>query len=144
MRCFEKVGFKIEGCFREEMFQGGQYKDRLWMGFCDLNTSRSETASANEGSRCRWRLYWQAPFAELEGPGSEQLALVEVDAERRHELAGELAISSSLLYPAVWNGLQASWLWPRRRIFMCSTPWRQCKRDLMCLSKSRFPISTLT
>jgi [ribosomal protein S5]-alanine N-acetyltransferase len=32
VRCYEKVGFKVEGRFREEMFREGGYKDRLWMG----------------------------------------------------------------------------------------------------------------
>lgn len=29
---YEKVGFRIEGQLREELFHEGQYKDRLWMG----------------------------------------------------------------------------------------------------------------
>jgi [ribosomal protein S5]-alanine N-acetyltransferase len=29
---YEKVGFKVEGRFRQDTFQGGEYKDRLWMG----------------------------------------------------------------------------------------------------------------
>ncbi len=32
VRCYEAVGFKTEGRFREEMFVEGTYKDRLWMG----------------------------------------------------------------------------------------------------------------
>jgi RimJ/RimL family protein N-acetyltransferase len=32
VRCYEKVGFKVEGRFRQDLFQGGEYKDRLWMG----------------------------------------------------------------------------------------------------------------
>ena len=32
IRSYEKVGFKIEGCMREDLFQDGQYKDHLWMG----------------------------------------------------------------------------------------------------------------
>jgi len=32
IRCYEKVGFKVEGCFREEMFREGRYRNRLWMG----------------------------------------------------------------------------------------------------------------
>ena len=40
VRCYEKVGFKVEGRLREDLFQGGRegghnggtYKDRLWMG----------------------------------------------------------------------------------------------------------------
>lgn len=30
--CYEKVGFKIEGCLREQMYQDGQYKNHLYMG----------------------------------------------------------------------------------------------------------------
>jgi len=32
VRCYEKAGFKVEGRMREDLFQGGEYKDRLWMG----------------------------------------------------------------------------------------------------------------
>lgn len=32
VRCYKKAGFKIEGRLRENLFQGGEYKDRLWMG----------------------------------------------------------------------------------------------------------------
>jgi RimJ/RimL family protein N-acetyltransferase len=32
VRCYEKVGFKIEGRAREDLFKDGEYKDRLWMG----------------------------------------------------------------------------------------------------------------
>src|SRR5215471_3667811 len=32
VRCYQSVGFKVEGKFREEMFSEGMYKDRLWMG----------------------------------------------------------------------------------------------------------------
>jgi [ribosomal protein S5]-alanine N-acetyltransferase len=40
VRCYEKVGFKVEGRLREDLFQGGpdgghyggKYQDRLWMG----------------------------------------------------------------------------------------------------------------
>jgi [ribosomal protein S5]-alanine N-acetyltransferase len=32
IRVYEKIGFKIEGCFREDLFHEGQYKDRIWMG----------------------------------------------------------------------------------------------------------------
>jgi len=31
-RCYQAVGFKTEGRFREEMYSDGTYKDRLWMG----------------------------------------------------------------------------------------------------------------
>jgi RimJ/RimL family protein N-acetyltransferase len=32
VRCYEKVGFRVEGRMREDLFQDGRYKDRLWMG----------------------------------------------------------------------------------------------------------------
>jgi ribosomal-protein-alanine N-acetyltransferase len=32
IHCYEKAGFKIEGRMREDLFQDGEYKDRLWMG----------------------------------------------------------------------------------------------------------------
>jgi [ribosomal protein S5]-alanine N-acetyltransferase len=32
VHCYEKAGFKIEGRMREDLFQDGEYKDRLWMG----------------------------------------------------------------------------------------------------------------
>jgi RimJ/RimL family protein N-acetyltransferase len=32
VRCYEKAGFKVEGRLRDDLFQGGEYKDRLWMG----------------------------------------------------------------------------------------------------------------
>ena len=32
VRCYEKVGFKVEGCLREQMYQHGEYKNHLWMG----------------------------------------------------------------------------------------------------------------
>jgi RimJ/RimL family protein N-acetyltransferase len=32
VRCYQRVGFKIEGRLREQMFQDGQYKHHLWMG----------------------------------------------------------------------------------------------------------------
>ena len=32
VRCYEKVGFKIEGRLRQDLFCDGEYKDRLWMG----------------------------------------------------------------------------------------------------------------
>ena len=43
VRCYEKAGFKIEGRFREELFQGGQYKDRLWMGLLRSEYKPSES-----------------------------------------------------------------------------------------------------
>ena len=44
VRCYEKVGFKVEGCLREQMYQEGQYKNQLWMGLL-----RSEYKSARAG-----------------------------------------------------------------------------------------------
>ena len=32
LHCYEKVGFKVEGRMREDLFQGGEYRDRIWMG----------------------------------------------------------------------------------------------------------------
>ncbi|HWZ83141.1 MAG TPA: GNAT family protein [Terriglobales bacterium] len=32
IRCYEKIGFKVEGCLRDQMFQDGKYKNQLWMG----------------------------------------------------------------------------------------------------------------
>jgi RimJ/RimL family protein N-acetyltransferase len=32
VRCYQKLGFKLEGRLRQDLFQGGEYKDRLWMG----------------------------------------------------------------------------------------------------------------
>jgi RimJ/RimL family protein N-acetyltransferase len=32
VRCYQKVGFKTEGCLREQMYQDGKYKNHLWMG----------------------------------------------------------------------------------------------------------------
>ena len=46
VRCYEKVGFKVEGRMREDLFQGGEYKDRLWMGLL-----RSEYKRAKLGKR---------------------------------------------------------------------------------------------
>jgi ribosomal-protein-alanine N-acetyltransferase len=31
VRCYEKVGFKVEGRMRESLFRDGKYSDRLWM-----------------------------------------------------------------------------------------------------------------
>ncbi len=30
--CYEGVGFRVEGRFRQDLFQNGEYKDRVWMG----------------------------------------------------------------------------------------------------------------
>jgi RimJ/RimL family protein N-acetyltransferase len=32
VRCYENVGFRVEGRFRQDLFRDGEYKDRLWMG----------------------------------------------------------------------------------------------------------------
>ena len=32
VRSYEKVGFKLEGRLRQDLFLNGEYKDRLWMG----------------------------------------------------------------------------------------------------------------
>ncbi len=32
VRCYENVGFQVEGRFRQDLFRNGEYKDRLWMG----------------------------------------------------------------------------------------------------------------
>ena len=42
VRSYEKVGFRIEGRFREDLFHEGQYKDRLWMGLLSSEYERSE------------------------------------------------------------------------------------------------------
>lgn len=31
VRCYEKVGFKVEGRFRQDLFADGEFRDRLWM-----------------------------------------------------------------------------------------------------------------
>jgi RimJ/RimL family protein N-acetyltransferase len=46
VRCYEKVGFKVEGRMREHLFQDGKYKDRLWMGLL-----RSEYRPLKAGKR---------------------------------------------------------------------------------------------
>ena len=32
VRCYERLGFKVEGRMREDLFRSGEYRDRLWMG----------------------------------------------------------------------------------------------------------------
>jgi [ribosomal protein S5]-alanine N-acetyltransferase len=44
VRCYQKVGFKIEGHLREDVFRDGQYKNGLWMGLL-----RSEYKSSGNG-----------------------------------------------------------------------------------------------
>lgn len=48
VRCYEKVGFKVEGRMREDLFQAGGYKDRLWMGLL-----RSEYNARQESTHSR-------------------------------------------------------------------------------------------
>jgi len=48
IRCYQAVGFKTEGRFREEMFCDGTYQDRLWMGLL-----RSEYESKRTPGRTR-------------------------------------------------------------------------------------------
>ena len=45
VRCYEGVGFKIEGRMRQDFFHHGEYKDRLWMG---LLRSEYKPAGARE------------------------------------------------------------------------------------------------
>lgn len=45
VRCYERVGFKKEGCLRESMFQDGRYKNHIWMGLM-----RSEYKPLKAGS----------------------------------------------------------------------------------------------
>ncbi|HKI25812.1 MAG TPA: GNAT family protein [Candidatus Sulfotelmatobacter sp.] len=46
VRCYQNVGFKVEGCLREQMYQGGKYKNHLWMG---LLKSEYKTPRAKKG-----------------------------------------------------------------------------------------------
>jgi ribosomal-protein-alanine N-acetyltransferase len=46
IRCYQNVGFKVEGCLREHLFQDGQYKNHLWMGLL-----RSEYQKPKAGKR---------------------------------------------------------------------------------------------
>jgi diamine N-acetyltransferase len=46
VRCYEKVGFKVEGRFRQELFRDGEYKDRLWMGLL-----RADYLASRKGRR---------------------------------------------------------------------------------------------
>jgi RimJ/RimL family protein N-acetyltransferase len=46
VRCYEKVGFKIEGCLRENMFQDGRYKNHVSMGLL-----RTEYKATKAGER---------------------------------------------------------------------------------------------
>lgn len=42
IRSYEKVGFKIEGRLREDMYRDGTYRDRLWMGLLKSEYRREE------------------------------------------------------------------------------------------------------
>ena len=44
IRCYQAVGFKAEGTFREEMFCDGTYRDRLWMGLLRSEYKSNQTA----------------------------------------------------------------------------------------------------
>lgn len=46
VKCYEKVGFTVEGRFRQDLFLNGEYKDRLWMGLL-----RSEYKRTKAGKR---------------------------------------------------------------------------------------------
>jgi len=48
VRCYEKVGFKVEGRMREDLFQAGQYKDRLWMGLLRSEYKSKRTAERSK------------------------------------------------------------------------------------------------
>ena len=43
VRCYERVGFKVEGRMRQDLFHRGKYKDRLWMGLLRSEYKSSET-----------------------------------------------------------------------------------------------------
>jgi len=43
VRCYEKVGFQVEGRLRQDLFHGGEYKDRLWMGLLRSEYKRAKT-----------------------------------------------------------------------------------------------------
>ena len=46
VRCYKKVGFRVEGQFRESLFHEGHYKDGLWMGLLrsEYNPSEGDVA----------------------------------------------------------------------------------------------------
>lgn len=44
IRCYQAVGFKAEGRFREEMFCDGTYHDRLWMSLLRSEYKSNPTA----------------------------------------------------------------------------------------------------
>jgi ribosomal-protein-alanine N-acetyltransferase len=43
VRCYEGIGFKIEGRLRQDLFHHGEYKDRLWMGLLRSEYKPAET-----------------------------------------------------------------------------------------------------
>ena len=42
VRCYQKLGFKVEGRLRQDLFQDGEYKDRLWMGLLRSEYTRQQ------------------------------------------------------------------------------------------------------
>jgi len=44
VRCYEKVGFKLEGRMRESLFREGKYVDRLWMALLRSEFKPSKAA----------------------------------------------------------------------------------------------------
>jgi RimJ/RimL family protein N-acetyltransferase len=42
IRVYERVGFRVEGRFREDVYHGGAYRDRLWMGLLRSEYRRAE------------------------------------------------------------------------------------------------------
>lgn len=51
VRCYEQAGFKVEGRMREDLFQGGEYKDRLWMGLLRSEYKPAEANPRKNGKR---------------------------------------------------------------------------------------------
>jgi len=43
--CYEKVGFRVEGRFRQDLFHEGKYKDKLWMGLLRSEYTRKQPSS---------------------------------------------------------------------------------------------------
>lgn len=48
VRCYERVGFKIEGRMRQDFFHQGKYKDRLWMGLLRSEYKPAEARKKNK------------------------------------------------------------------------------------------------
>jgi [ribosomal protein S5]-alanine N-acetyltransferase len=49
VRCYERAGFRIEGRLREDLFQGGEHKDRLLMGLLRSEYKPPKTATIRAG-----------------------------------------------------------------------------------------------